>query len=202
MAGKFTIHMQAAGAVVGASGLVGAAAALANQAGGAWRPAWFMFGFELVVMLTGVLVWMLGRGRFGSPAVGLVCAAGCILVASLFGFLGSGKVLWGMNLTPFFGARVVLAVLIAAIAGMLQLDSNPKGRRLLVRGAGIGAVAIGLLASAWMMRGQMAAWSEVLLVVLAMVGFVLVTGMIAASADCLIRAFSPQTYADEDTARS
>jgi hypothetical protein len=178
------------GLIVCLSGTVGAGAAISNSAGGSWRPAWFMFGFELVVVLAGVMTWMLGRGRFGSAAVGLICAAGTILIASGFGFLGAGKVLWGFSLMPHLAARVLISAAIAAMAVRIHLSSDPGNLRLAARGVVLGLPVLVVGGAAWAARAQITSWPTVLLLVLAMVGFVVATGLIAASADCLIRAFS------------
>lgn len=175
------------------SGAVGTLGALSNMAGGAWRPAWFMFGFELVVVLAGVMTWMLGRGRFGSQAVGLVCLAGTVFIASGFGFLGAGRVLWGFSLVPHLAARVLISGAIVALAVRAHLGTDAPSRRLAIRGVILALPVLVVGVTVWAAWGQITGWPSVLVLILMMLGFVAGTGLIAASADCLIRAFSART---------
>lgn len=180
------------GWVVLASGVVGAAAAITNSAGGSgWRPAWFMFGFELVIALAGVLAVLLSRGRYGSIALGLVCVAGTVVVGSLFGYLGSGGTVWGMGLKPLLAVRAGLGLAIVGLAAGVQLQGRRDGVRLLARGVMFGVGALTIVAVGYVLRNTMASWSEILVVFLLMFAFVAVVGLVAASADYLIRAFAP-----------
>lgn len=184
------------GCVVLATGVLGAVASISNSVpgtGGGWRPAWFMFGFELVVCLAGVLCILLGRGKFGSPALGLLCAGGAVAVATLFGYLGAGGVVWGVGLKPLLAGRAGLGLCLAALAGAVQLQASPGNTKLLIRGVVLAIPALGLPLAAWTLRTATANWPEILRLSILMVGFVVVIGLIAASADCLIRAFAPKT---------
>ncbi len=197
----------ALGGVVLLSGAFFAFAALSNTvSGGAggtvatmWRPAWFLLGFELLVILAGILNILLARGRFGSVPFGLICVAGTIAVASLFGYLGSGGTVWGIALKPLLFARVGLALLIVALAGTIQLHARPAGVKLLFRGIILAAAAVGLGLLAYVLRNSVGSWSEILVLSLLMLGFVAVVGLIAASIDCLIRAFTPTLQNEPNT---
>jgi len=190
MSKPFRQAVLALGVITTASALIGAAASLANQAGGAWRPAWFMFGFELVVILAGLLAVLIARGRFGSPPLGLVCAAGCVLVATLFGYLGAGRILLGMSLTPLLGFRAVLAAAMVVVAAVVRLGRRSESIRLFRTGVAIGLILVICVGAAYALRSRIYAMSDSVLVVGSMIGFVVLTGLIAASADFLIRAFA------------
>src|SRR5437763_1134903 len=65
-------------------------------------PAWFLFAFEVVILLACIIGCLIGIGRFAEgPAIGLACIAGCIAVGSLLGYFGAGKALMGRSLTPY-----------------------------------------------------------------------------------------------------
>ncbi|MGE3106809.1 MAG: hypothetical protein AB7G11_09005 [Phycisphaerales bacterium] len=179
------------GWIVLVSGAAGVVASLTNTIPGAgWRPVWFMFGFESVVLASGVISVMLGRGRFGAAPLGLTCVAGTVLVASVFGFLGAGRQVWGVGLEPVLIGRVVLALALGAVAGAVRLEDHPGGTGLLIRGVILAAPALAIPIVAYAMRASIASWPALLSISLAMVAFVAVVGFIAASLDCLIRAFS------------
>jgi hypothetical protein len=178
--------------VLGSGALVAAAAISNSVAGAGWRPSWFLFGFELVITLAGVLCLRLGRGKYGSPGLGLLCVAGTVAAGTLFGYLGAGRTVWGIDLKPLLAARGALALALLALAGAIQLHGEPVRVRFLVKGIIFAIPALALPAIAYALRNSAANWPEVIRLALLMVGFVAVIGFIAASVEFLVRAFAPK----------
>jgi hypothetical protein len=94
------------------------------------RASWVLFGFEIVVLVAAVLGFRIGRGKHNDgPALGLLCVAGAIAVASAFGFLGSGRVLSlpslgftrDVSLKPYLFGRAAAAAILAGAAAWIVL---------------------------------------------------------------------------------
>ena len=84
------------------------------------KPAWFMLGFELVLVVGAVMGVLTGLGRFREgPAAAIACVAGVTLVASFLGYLGAGRQLYGHDLLPPLVAREALV----RLAGVVRLGA-------------------------------------------------------------------------------
>jgi hypothetical protein len=155
------------------------------------RASWVMFAFEIVVLVAGVLGMLIGRGRFADgPAIGIAAVAGTVLLGSLFGYLGGGRVLFGVDLRPFLYSRAIASLLLGAAAAWIVVSRDLKATLpLLIRGVAFGLpIPLGLIAY-WQFRGRMSCISDVAQLGLAIVGFSLLTGLLAASVQFIFRAF-------------
>ena len=172
--------------VVALSAIAGASMAVLQP-----RASWVMFGFESVVTTAAVLGVLIGRGRYADgPALGLLCVAGTILVGSGFGYLGGGRTLFGINLTPFLLARAAAAGLLVLAAAWIVLARDPKATLPpFIRGAAFGAGVPIVLITLWKMRASIGTIPDMAQVAIAIVVFVLVTGLIATSVQLLVKAF-------------
>jgi hypothetical protein len=99
------------------------------------RPAWMLFGFELVVLVTGILVALFGRGRFADgPGLALGTLAGTLVIASAFGWIATGRQVAGVALFPVLAFRLVSAAALAAAGAYCVLSRNPRSWRLFAIG--------------------------------------------------------------------
>jgi hypothetical protein len=159
------------------------------------RPAWMLFGFELVVLTTGVLVAFFGRGRFADgPGLALGTLAGTLVLASAFGWISTGKQLAGTSLTPLLGLRLAAGLLLAAAGTYCVLSRNPKSWRAFAIGALCGTPAA-VLAAAFLTSGGRRALMTFLSgggmfqTALAILILIVVGGLLCASVHMLIKAF-------------
>ncbi len=177
------------------SAVAGALAAIAVGIGVAGQPhAWTMFGFEAVTALAGLLGIQLARGRHGSgPALGLVCIAGTIFVAGVLGWQSAGRQLGGVSLTPLLGFRVLAAGALGALAAAAALARSARSRRLFGLGVGLSLPAL-VLAGLMVLPGPRTAIAGFLSggivgALLAVLAFLVLGGLLCASAHLVIRAF-------------
>lgn len=158
-------------------------------------PAWFLVAFEAVIALAGAfgVAVALGRPRDGA-LLAVLCVAGCIGAGSLFGYLGVGRQLMGVSLTPFLGARLAAAALLVGLAGVAVLGMEPRRAvRDLVLGSVFGVPP--LLTAALAARGVLTRLMDALPGPL---GLIIVTLLAVAAGACLcasvhllVRAFTP-----------
>lgn len=155
------------------------------------RASWVMFGFEVVILVAATLGVLLARGRFGDgPALGLVSIAATIFIGSVFGYLGGGRTLFSVDLKPLLLARLVAALLLAAAAGWIVLSRDWKATLPpFIRGCAFGLPIPALLFVLWKFRATLGGLSDALQLGLAIVVFSLITGLLAASVQFLIKAF-------------
>jgi hypothetical protein len=184
-----------AGGLVLLSALCGAVAALAANA----RPAWGLFGFEVVVGVAAACgVWMAGgkQGRYREgPGLAAACIAGTFLVGSVLGYLSlQPPTLAGVGLKPFLAGRVLAAAVVAAAGAWCVLSRHPRSWRLLMIGVLLGApvLAAAVVAVVPALRGVLApiTGAGAVAQMTAVVGACVVLGaLLCASADFVIRAF-------------
>lgn len=107
-------------------------------------PAWFFFSFELVVILAGVFLVMLGTGKIKEgPAITLLCCAGAIGAGSLLGWKGTGQQINGHSITWLVALRALIAAALTLVAAAEVAARDPK-RTLPRLGWGV-AMAVPLL---------------------------------------------------------
>lgn len=179
-------------AVLVVSSLVGAtAAAAAGMALLQARPSWVMFGFESVVLTAAVIGFLIGRGRYADGrAIGLLCVAGTFLVGSIFGYIGGGRMLFGVDLKPLLAFRGLAAAALVASAAWTVLSQNPRATLPpFIRGSLFGIAVPVILIIVWKFRGSLASLPDMVQVAIAMVVFGLVTGLLAATVQLLVKAF-------------
>lgn len=177
----------ATSALVALSGVAGIVASVANA------PAkWFLFGFELVALVAGVVGITIGVGRSRpGPALGLLCVAGAIASAALLGYLGAGREVLGTDLRAFMLGRFAAAGVLGALAAAAVLIRRPAVAmtRLLV-GIGCAAGFAALVFAAWKFWPSL---GGVLPSIQAIIGiFVAMTalGLLAAAVHMIVQAFA------------
>jgi hypothetical protein len=175
------------------------------------RPAWALFGFELVTLAAAILGVLLGQGRFRSgPAIGLACIAGTILVASGLGWQSTAHALGGVSLNPLLAFRVAAALVLGLVAAWSALSRHPSSLRTACLGVLLIAPVVGaggLLATSrgreW--AGAAIGSSPAVEFIVASVAFLAATALLAAGVHLVIRAFElgrPASIAEETTSRS
>lgn len=137
-----------------ALGLATSAAALPLLAPGE-RSAWMLFGFEVVVLVCGVLLVFFGRGRFSDgPGLALGTLAATAIVASVFGWISTGRQLGGVSLTPVLAFRFLAGVILAAAGAYCILSRNPRSWRSFLIGAACGAPCAAFLGAGLISSGR------------------------------------------------
>jgi hypothetical protein len=154
------------------------------------KPAWFMMGFELVMIAASAMGILTGLGRFREgPAMALGCVAAVTAVAAYLGYLGAGKQLYAHSLLPLLVAREGLAACLAVVGAWMVLARRPdRSLPAFLRGVACGVPIPLLLAAAWRWRAAINT-SGIMQTMVATVGFLVLTGLLAASVHLLIRAF-------------
>lgn len=168
------------------------------------KPAWALFGFELVTLVAAALGVLFGLGRFhasqegegiGGTALALACIAGTIFVAAVLGWksvtpaAGEARIVGGIPLTVVEGARVLIALVLAALAAGVVLAPEPKAWRPAVVGSLLGAPVAGFV-GAYLYPGSRGAVTGLFGNPIAAVVVTLVLGgLLAASVHLIIRAF-------------
>jgi hypothetical protein len=184
--------------VVGLSALLAASATVLGLAAVAMaeKPAWALFGFELVILVAAAMGVLFGVGRFrDAPAMALVCIAGTIFAAAILGWasvaasVGEAKTLARIPLTPLMASRVLAAAALAAVAAYCVLSRTREAWRTALLGALLGspAVAVGAALVNPSSRQSVAAvltspWGAV-------IAFIVLGALLAASIHLLIRGF-------------
>ena len=179
------------GALVAVSALVLGAASLREA-----KPAWALFGFEVVTLLAGVMAVLFGVGKFReSPGLALACIAGTIFVAAGLGWYsvppvqGVGRVVTGVPVTPFLAARCLIAVGMAAVGAWMVLSRERRAWKPAIIGAVLGAPVAAVVVG-YGYPGTRGAVSGLLSnPIVAVPAVLLLGGLLAASAHLLIRAF-------------
>lgn len=182
--------------VLGLSALAAGGAAIANSVAGAWRPAWFTFGFELVTLFAAVFGVAAGRGRSVpgiSTAVTIACVAGSVAIASLFGYLAAGRTLFGIGLLPLLGLRFAIAGALAVVACSMVLSADRRSFFLIAKGTALILLSAAVAAGIWLGRPRLAAISDELLMGVVVAGFCVVTGLLAAGIHWVVGAFTLAT---------
>lgn len=159
-------------------------------------PAWFLILFEAPVLISGVFGLLLAKGsRFGGvsgPAMTLLCIAGCVGAGSLLGYVGTGRAVAGYSLTKVMIGRAGMAAALAVLSALHVLLRKPSlSLPLLLKGVLIG---LPLPVAAFCVMGgvgqaQYQALPEVVQILLALFGMLLVAGLICACVHLVVRAF-------------
>lgn len=188
-------------AIVGLLGLATLASALVLAIAGLFTTpvAWALAGFEAITAAASLVALRVAWPRpLASTPLALVCVAGTIVGATVLGYVGTNPHQAGpFQLAPWALARLAAAALLAAVAGLLALGHDRDAWRRLAVGLLLAApvlVVLGLLAYA---PARSAILSGVgglpgpILALAGLVAFLVLTGLVAASAQLLITAFTP-----------
>lgn len=182
----FRVLVATACAVTALSALAVAGAAVASQ-----PTSWYLVGFEIVILMSGIIGVMSAMGRFpGGPSITLLCIAGAVAVGSLLGYVGAGKTLMGWSLRPLLFARFADAAFLGAASGAIVLARQPRSSiPALVKGVLFGVAMLAIAGAAWKLRGSISgAPGPVRVGIFAMVGVVAIA-LLSASGHSIIRAF-------------
>jgi hypothetical protein len=187
-------------------GLLGAAVALSAGAMAvvslavAARPVWILFGFEVVVMLAGVIAVLFARGKFHeAQGMTLLCIAGTVFAGSVLGWLSVNGALQVKNtdvpvsLKMWLLARLGCAGVFALAAAGVVLTRRRESRPYLVRAVLTGTPLVLIGAGIMLTRHQLAAMAAgvhpvVSIFVVCILGLVGIA-LASISGHCLIRAF-------------
>ena len=168
--------------------------ALAGLVGSAMSQAYYLAGFEVIVVVACILGVLTGLGKFNSgPSIAIACTAGTIFVGAVLGYISLAGSIFGVRPLYFLAFRVLIAFAMFGCAGGVLLARRPgASMRLLLLGVAFGAPVV-LALGAWMkigaVRQAVHGVNPNLLAVLATPLALLAIGLISASAHCLIRAF-------------
>lgn len=178
-------------AVVGVS----AAAGLIASAIPWPKPAWGMFGFEIVQIAAAVIGILFARGWWREhPAHVMLCVALVFVVGSVLAFVAIKGQPIGTYFTPVMLARISCGFLIAALAAFVTLNRNPKSWRSMIVGSVL-LMPLVLAAGAGMTSPGRSAIRAILGVsgfggfALQTALFLVVTALLAAGIHLIIRAF-------------
>ncbi len=164
------------------------------------KPAWMIFGFEIVSMVAGVMGILLAVGRFQEgQGMTLACVAATTAVAAFLAWLSvpAGLEINGrnepLNLTNWLFAREGASVLLGGIAAFAVLSRDRRSLSYLTKSIITGAPVLALAGGAFVGRhslGPMLAAMPVWLsMLLACIMGVILVGLLSACGHCLIRAF-------------
>jgi hypothetical protein len=193
-------------------GLAGALVGLAALAMGplsliaSTKPAWFFFGFEVVILAPATFAVLYALGRWTRyAAIGLTCIAGAIFMASSLAYLSlpagkfgsAGGPVGEIGMKSWLAARLAAAAAVAVIALVVALQRDrDRWKRFLV-GAALAAVALASVGGFYFMRGspilapRQGATDLIRLGALG-IGACLLLAMVCAAAHLIIRAFEPR----------
>ncbi len=191
--------------------LVSLAVIVAAVAGGgstAQAGAWLTFAFQMTVVVAGALGVLVGIGKLqDAPSMGALCVAGTFFVAAFLGYYGAGgsisfRALLGGDFGAFNEGELptwVLLVelgaagLISSIAGLLAMGRSPKEAwKQLILGFALGAPVVigGAAAYKLGLIGRITSMNMIVSTVIIVVLFALVVGLLSASGNAIIKAFS------------
>ena len=194
-----TLALISLGALVAA--LVGIV--ISAQAG-----AWLTLAFQATIILAAVLGALMGLKKFTeAPAMAAICIAGTFFVAGFLGYMGAGgtiafRSLLSGNLDAFnpgklptwiFLLDLGAAASIGAIAGLFALGRSPRQSwKLLLLGAALGAPVVigGAVAYKIGLTQRLSGLNMIVATLIVVVLFVVVIGLISASANAIIGAFA------------
>lgn len=157
--------------------------------------SWFLFGFEVVVIVAAVLGFQLARGKWSHGlAIGLLSIAGTILLASAMGWQGANRRLLDRPLLPLLLVRTACAGVLALLACHAVLGRRPGAWQRALLGAAIGAPAVLLLGAMAVSRTRQVVLgvlpsNQGLMIIVAVCGFVVFAALLAASVHILVATF-------------
>jgi hypothetical protein len=207
-----TLQTRLRQATLAISALLGASAIGLGVAAGA-ESAWFVLGFEAVVLVSAVIGLLFGRGRFpDAPAMTLALIAGAVALCTGLGYLSTGAAgyqLGPIPMTLVLAGRLAVAGLLAlgAAAAALGTSSSAWGRIAL--GAVLVLAPTAAAAAAFSEPAEplveaIASLNVAAAVGIAGVGFLLWVGLVSAGGHMIITSFeralpAPWTRADNST---
>lgn len=160
------------------------------------RPAWVLFGFEVVVLAAGLIGVGFSRRRFQEgQGLALICVAGAVFASAVLSWLGNRQGVTLIesrgqtSLLGFAAVRVGIAGLFASAAAYAVLRRTAQARAYALRAAIAlcGFVALG--AAFWMGRHQIGALAPFVAGAIKFVALTIGMVLVCAGGHCAIRAF-------------
>ena len=161
-------------------------------------PAWFVVGFEAVVLVAAGFGILFGLGRFPhAPAMTLALLAGSVGLCSLLGYLStgvSGHVVGPIPLKPVVGLRIAAAGLLGLGAAVAALGMNPGHWRRGVLGLALVAIptalgAVVLVGPGRPLVGAITSLGVIVTAAAATLAFLVWVGLVSAGAHLVITTF-------------
>ena len=153
----------------------------------------FVAMFEISVLAAGTFTVLLGLGKIPTGrALALLCIAGSLAAATVFGYLAVNGELAGRNLKWWASVRLAIAGLLIALAAAEVLLRDPREclKRFAIGTAFLLPVAGALAALAsTTVRARLEGLDALFQVLLALIGFFLILALVCAGAHYLITAF-------------
>lgn len=160
---------------------------------GSGPSVWGMFGFEVVIAAAGVAGLFFARGAFPqSPPLTLACIALTILVAAGLGLVATGLLPGPVLRHPLFLVRFAIVGGFSGLAVFAAMGDNQKAWKTLFRGGFLSIVCAGGLFSGYRLMGALSLGpgiGQLLLIIVALLGAVVLLGGLCVGAHLLIRAF-------------
>lgn len=158
------------------------------------KASWILLGFEIVILVAGVLAVLFGRGKYAEgPGLALALIAATVMAGSAFGFLGAGTKLGTISLMPIAVARVLLGCALGAAAAYCVLVRNAAAWRVAWMGVGLGMPFVAIAGAVVFGPSRRAIMSLVsgglLQTGVAVVGAAVIGGLLCASVHMIIKAF-------------
>ncbi len=154
---------------------------------------WGMFGFEALTVAAGVVGVLFALGRFpDSPAMTLIIITGTVFISSGLGLVALGLSPRAVLTHPLFLVRFGVVGALTLLAALAALERNRFAWRLLVRGVFLCIASVGLLGMTYATRGWWLSGSgvvEVIFIIGATLGGVVLLTMLCIGAHLVIRAF-------------
>lgn len=175
--------------------VAGFAAACAPWLAEGQKPAWAMFGFEVVIAFAAVIGVLLSLGKFrDGPALALACVAAAVFTGSVLGFLGANREIAGYSLRWFLLARVGAAAVLGAGAVACVLVRDRRSLPTLLKAGVLMAPVVAVAAMAVTPAGSRLASplleaGAAIRVPVFVLGSLVLCGLFAASVHLGIRAF-------------
>lgn len=160
------------------------------------RPAWVLFGFEVVVAAAGVIGVGFSRRRFQEgQGLALICVAGSVFASAVLSWLGNRQGVTLIesrgqtSLLGFAAVRVGVAGLLALAAAYAVLRRSTRARAYGIRGAVALLALAGLGTALWMGRQQIGALAPFVAGAIKFVALTIAMVLVCAGGHCAIRAF-------------
>ncbi|MFN0133914.1 MAG: hypothetical protein ACKVW3_15465 [Phycisphaerales bacterium] len=165
--------------------------------------SWFLFGFEVVVIVATVLGILLSRGKWNHGlGLGFLSIGGTIFLASAMGWQGANRLLVGQSLTPLLLARTAVAGLLTLIAINAVLSRRPQAWPRAILGAALGLPVLALAGAFVVPAARQKLLGALptnlgITIILAVGGFIVFTALLAASVQILVGAFQSALRDDQ-----
>jgi hypothetical protein len=167
------------------------------------KPLYFVFGFELLIVLAGVFGVLIAMGKFEEgPGLSLLCVAAIVGVGTLLGDQTaklanpiSGPIVYHIrsvdrDITMYLALRGVAAALIALGAAWVVLARRPReSTGSLMRGLAALGLLVLVVVGGWSARAGIISLGAFPTTMIALALGVIALGLIAGSVHYIVRAF-------------